>query len=209
MSLLDCSPAYDVAIKKKYSKKTIEHKAANRLALLQEHGWEVDTKRMIVAFPEGIVDDNAGKAFAELLPAMLTLPIGIIVRGKGPKKYGELLMQLTKDHPERIAISGDDEVSTRRLFAGSDASIILSQTESEELLCALRYGSVPIAFPSPALENYNPTQESGNAFVIQGATVWHLFAAMVRALETFTFPYDFRTIQKNAMEGGHETRDDR
>lgn len=208
MSLLDCNPAYDNKITKKYSQKTIEHKSANRKTMLQEYGWETDPKRMIVAMPEGIPTTETGEQLEALLPALLTLPIGIVIRGKGPKKYGELLARMAQEHPEKIAIVDDGEESIRALLAGSDASIFLSGHESDELICALRYGSVPIALPSQLLQNYNPTQESGNAFVIQGNSVWHFFAAMVRALETFTFPYDFRTIQKNAMNATEENDED-
>jgi glycogen synthase len=50
------------------------------------------------------------------------------------------------------------------------------------------------------LDNYNPVQESGNSFVFEKPTVWQCFASVARALETFKFPYDWRTIQRHAIE---------
>jgi glycogen synthase len=163
---------------------------------------------MILALPEGILSAEGGALFEELVPGMLASSIGILIRGKGPKKYGDVLMKLTKNYPENIGIIEDDEKALRRLFAGSDASLFLEDNVSDELLCALKYGSVPIAHEIELLSDYNPVQESGNAFVFAEKNVWHAFAALVRALETFKLPYDFRTIQKNAMEGG-ETEDRR
>ena len=64
----------------------------------------------------------------------------------------------------------------------------------------MHYGAVPIAPRTPSLQNYNPVQESGNAFLYDELTKWHCFGAIVRALETFNFPFDWRTIQRHCME---------
>jgi glycogen synthase len=54
--------------------------------------------------------------------------------------------------------------------------------------------------PYDILEDYNPVQESGNAFIFTVENHWKCFASLVRALETFRFPYDWRTIQRHAMD---------
>ena len=37
-------------------------------------------------------------------------------------------------------------------------------------------------------------------FMFEKITVWHAFAAVVRALETYRFPFDWKTIQKHCMQ---------
>lgn len=44
------------------------------------------------------------------------------------------------------------------------------------------------------IEDYNPNSESGNSFVFENANEWEVFAAIVRALETYKFPYDWKYI---------------
>ena len=53
---------------------------------------------------------------------------------------------------------------------------------------------------SKGLKNYDPNQEQGDAFIFEKQNVWHAFGGIVRALETFRFPFDWRTIQRHGME---------
>ncbi len=53
---------------------------------------------------------------------------------------------------------------------------------------------------TPLLDGYNAQQETGNAFLYDPPSMWNCFAAMVRALETYRFPFDWKTIQKHGLE---------
>ncbi|MFA5799968.1 MAG: hypothetical protein WC840_03340 [Candidatus Peribacteraceae bacterium] len=195
------SPAYDNKIVRKYSDRTIEHKADNKADLQEELHWIAEPKQPIICLPTGITDALGGSLLEEVLPGLLTLPISIVIRGRGSKRFGELFTTLTKEHGHRCAIVPDDELHLRKLLAGSDMAMFFApQDEGEELENALRYGVVPVSPPRDILENYNPVQESGNAFVFELPTPWQCFGSLVRALETFKFPYDWRTIQRHAME---------
>jgi glycogen synthase len=72
-------------------------------------------------------------------------------------------------------------------------------SKQQELRNALSYGAIPVSLPCSVLENYDQNQESGNAFIYEKADVWSAFAAVVRSLETYRFPFDWRTIQKHCM----------
>jgi glycogen synthase len=194
------SPAYDNKITRKYSARTIEHKGENKTALQEELGWINEPKQPIVCFPTGITDALGGALLEEVLPGILELQVSVVIRGRGSKKYGELFTKLSKAHGHRVAIVPDDETHMRKILAGSDMALFFADQNKEELENALRYGAIPIAPPSPLLDNYNPVQESGNAFIYQESTMWQCFGSLVRALETFKFPYDWRTIQRHAME---------
>jgi len=45
------------------------------------------------------------------------------------------------------------------------------------------------------LENYNPVKETGNSFLYENS--WEFFVALVRAVETYKFSYDWNQIVKN------------
>ena len=194
------SPAYDNKIARKYSARTIEHKMENKTALQEELHWVAEPKQPVVCIATGMTDTLGGALMEQVMEGLLELPISIVIRGRGSKKYGEYFTQLQKNHSHRIAIVQDDDDHLRSMLAGSDIAMFFAEPESGDLENALRYGAVPVSLPNVLLENYNPVQESGNAFVYEQGNPWLCFGSLVRALETFKFPYDWKTIQKNAIE---------
>lgn len=78
----------------------------------------------------------------------------------------------------------------------SKSHIMLLLGEDENLLKkAWENGVVPVTMAfSSKIQDYNPNTEAGNSFVYQNLNQWEVFAAIVRALETFKFPYDWRFI---------------
>ncbi len=198
--MLLLSPAYDNKITRKYSAPTIEHKVENKLALQERVGWIEEPKQPVIFLPTAMTDALGGQLLLDLLPGILELSVGLVVRGRGSKKYGEALTKFAKQHSHKIAILPDDELSARQMYAGGDIALFLADHDEDgELQNALSYGAIPVSLPQSILANYNPVQESGNAFVFEHASVWQCFASIVRALETFKFPYDWRTIQRHAM----------
>lgn len=78
------------------------------------------------------------------------MPVGIVIRGRGSKKYGEMFSALMKQHSHRIAILSDDETSVRKMLAGSDIAMFFSEQDSDEdIENALRYGTIPVSLPRP------------------------------------------------------------
>lgn len=53
---------------------------------------------------------------------------------------------------------------------------------------------------SPLLENYHPNNETGNSFTFEANNPWNIFMAMVRALETFKFPYDWDNMVRGMLK---------
>lgn len=195
------SPAYDNKIVRKYSARTIEHKMENKTALQEELGWIAEPKQPIICLPAGITEMLGGELLENVLPGLMELPVNIVIRGRGSKKYGELFTKLSKTSPHRVAILPDDETSMRKMLAGSDIALFVADKDDEGMLeNALRYGVIPVSLQRDILDNYNPVQESGNAFVYDKPNYWQCFASVARALETFKFPYDWRTIQRHAIE---------
>ncbi len=200
------SPAYDNKIARKYSVKTLEHKVENKLALQKELGWPPEKRIPILCIPAEITNERGGALLKEVLPGILTLGLELIILGRGGEEYGAIFSKLTQEKGHRIAIIKDTEEDRRKMYAAADMALFLADaTGTPELANVLRYGTVPIAPATRSLENYNPVQESGNSFLYEEPTKWHCFAAVVRALETHVFPFDWRTIQRHCMEDLSET----
>jgi len=194
------SPASDKTLVRPYDATTLEYKVQNKTALQEELGWAAEPKRAMVCIPMGVSDQLGGKLLEEVLAGLLELPVEILILGKGSASYGQMLTKLAKEHSHRVAIIPNDDKMVARMLAASDMSLFLSPSSgTEELMQSLRYGTVPLTPAGIDLHDYNPNQESGNAFVYQKLNAWHCYGALVRALETFKFPYDWKTIQKECM----------
>ena len=195
------TPATDQKISQRYTTTSLEKKGMNKVSLQEELGWPAEAKRPVICLPAGMSDALGGTLLREVLPGILSLDVQILILGKGSAQYGKLFTELAKAHPHRIAIIPSDEVSMRKMYAAADIALFCSDpTGMPELAEALSYGVVPISQKTKNLENYNAIQEAGNAFMYDNATVWDCFAAIVRAIETHRFPFDWRTIQKHCME---------
>jgi starch synthase len=194
-------PSADALIARKYSVGTIDLKVQNKTMLQQELGWPSESKRPLVCLPSGMTEKLGGALLTEILPGILSLQVELLVLGKGSAEYGAMFTKLTKNENHRLSIITEDETSMHKMYAAADMAFFLADAEgTEELERCLQYGVVPIAPISSELEDYNPVQESGNAFVFERPTKWHAFASFIRALETHKFPFDWRTIQRHCME---------
>jgi len=178
-----------------------ERKIESKLALQQSLGWPAEPKRPMLCLPAGMSEKLGGNVLEELLPGLLTLPAEILVVGKGSSTYGTLFTTLAKEHRHRIHIVADKEDPLRRMYEAADMALFLSDPKSmKELQQCFTSGIVPVSLASSALDDYDPVQESGNAFLFASPNAWQCFAALVRAMETYKLPFDWRTIQKNGME---------
>lgn len=182
----------------------LEQKVQHKTALQQKCGWPKEPKRPMLCLPAGMSEALGGALFEDLIPALLSQPLEILVLGKGSAKYGTLCTKLAKEHNHRFHIVPDTEESITQMYAASDMALFVSNAVPEaELLRCLKSGVVPVSPSQKILDDYNPVQETGNAFVYEGADVWRCFAALVRAIETYKFPFDWKTIQRHCQESAH------
>jgi hypothetical protein len=49
-----------------------------------------------------------------------------------------------------------------------------------------------------SVANYDPRCESGNGFVFEKMNVWMAYGALIRAVETYQFPFDWKCMVGNA-----------
>jgi glycogen synthase len=176
-------------------------KVENKLALQRDLQWVTESKLPLLCISGGMSASQGGALLSEVLPGILSLPCQIIIRGIGSEEYGKLFTKLEHESPHRVKILPDEDTARRKIYAASDISLFFAtDTEDEEVPNCLAYGAVPVASAQDPLIDYNPVQEAGNAFLADPATPWTWFAALVRAIETFKLPYDFRTIQRHCME---------
>jgi glycogen synthase len=187
----------------------LDRKSAAKADLQKELGWEKQPRRAMVCLPAGMSDDLGGELLENVMAGLLTLPVQIVVVGKGSKEYGSYFSKLASGKPHKVAIVAHDAETIDNVLAASDMALFCAPPgDGDDLKACLAHGAVPISPASSVLVNYDPNQEAGNSFTYDQLTHWHCFAAAVRAVETYRFPYDFKTIQKNAISMGDAERED-
>ncbi len=188
-----------------FDSSSLADKVQHKLALQRELGWPAEPKIPVLCLPSGMTDELGGALLKGVLPGIVSQSVQLLIRGKGSSDYGAVFSELQKRYPHRIAIIPNTDGDLEKMYAAADMALFLTPvtTDDAALKQCLRYGVVPLApTDSEGLENYDPIQESGTAFMFDGSTPWHVFAAFIRALETFKLPFDWRTIQRHGMEMG-------
>lgn len=81
-------------------------------------------------------------------------------------------------------------------FEAADFVMVLDGAVKE----VWQYGCVPISqLDGDETIDYNALREKGNGFYFKNATKWEMFAAIVRALETYQFPYDWENLIREIL----------
>ncbi|MBI4235292.1 hypothetical protein HY604_03255 [Candidatus Peregrinibacteria bacterium] len=84
----------------------------------------------------------------------------------------------------------------KSLLEACDIALIFDFSDVEEMLL---HGVIPVSSQRPEVVDYNPNRETGNSFVYRCGGPWGIFAAVVRAIETFKFPYDWKHIVRQGI----------
>lgn len=178
----------------------LEKKQAAKAALQKKLGWAVEPKRALVYLPAGLTKTLGGELFEEVIDGLLSLPVEIAILGKGSSSYGEMIQKLVDENGHRMAIISNTKEDIADMYVAADIALFLSDpSEMPELGECLAHGVIPVAPACKMLKQYNPIQEAGTAFIYDKLNHWHCFAGVVRALETYIFPFDWKTIQKQCV----------
>ena len=178
----------------------INAKKEAKEALAKELGWTPEARQPLVCLPMELTNALGGELFKELIPGLLSLPVRLLIVGKGAASYGKMATELHEKHPQTVAIIPGTKQGLDAMTMAADIALFLSgPSKTGELSLCKKHGVIAVAPVCDELENYNQNQESCDSFLYEGSTVWHCFAAIVRALETYRFPYDWKTIQKNSV----------
>lgn len=196
------NPAYDNKIFQKYSKKTIEGKLENKRLFCEEAGLPFNKKVPLLCITFPLTDKNNLNMLMDVMNGIMEQPVEIVLTGIGTAKFQKFFTDLAEKDHNKVAIVENTEDEKRKIYAASDILLVpnLSDECVEEAHQAMRYGVVPVIPPQGFAEDYNPNQEKGSAFVYLKDSPWSLFATLIRALENFKFPYDWKNIQVAAME---------
>ncbi len=198
-------PSRDPLIPYQYSAEDPAAKALDRAALRAELGLE-DSGAPLIAFISRFYEQKGLELIEGALPALGALDVQLAVLGTGDRRYEDMFRFAAAGRPGRVAAHlGFDAGLAQRLYAGADMLLMPSRFEPCGLaqLISLRYGTIPIVRATGGLadtvRNFDAVTDTGVGFVFDAYDPWQLFAAVVRASETFRHRDTWRRLVERAM----------
>lgn len=164
----------------------IKHKRTMKANLAKE--LKISSAKPLVAI---FLDGDLGKREKSLMSA---------IEGSGSLGV-EVVVLTDMEHrkmvPENATHFVYNQKNRKKLLEAADIALGFSFNDVEEMLL---HGTIPVSAKRPEVQDYNPNKESGNSFIYQQSNQWGVFAALVRAIETFKFPYDWKHIIRQGLE---------
>mgnify|MGYP003870854531 CR=1 FL=1 len=164
-------------------KSLFEHKKKAKKELLNKLSIKEKTPILGIIL-EKEINEEEEETLSHLLQGFKNTEIEVVILGDEKFKKNSHLLNYTKQN-------------RKLLLEGSDMALSFSFNDVQEMLVN---GTVPISLKRPEIKNYNPNKESGNGFVFNLMNPWSIFAASIRALETYKFPYDWKNIVRRCLE---------
>lgn len=178
-------------------KKILEEKKvakANTYSTLDIETVQKDPLLVVFKPESGLSQDQ----FYQLLEGLLILPGHVMVVSDDERSDAD--MHVAGKVSWVSAKDGRDSEIIDKYLLAADMALIFDE-HMNEVNPLLDKGVVVIGYEkSPLLENYHPNDETGNSFTFASMNPWDIFRALVRASETFMFPYDWQNIVRSILK---------
>lgn len=207
MDLDSYNPATDQHIAQTFTPATLEQRKVNKRKLQQEVGLPVNSEAFLIGMVSRLVEQKGIDLVLEVLPHYLQCTDAqVVVLGTGEKEYEKGLAQMATLFPDSMSVKLKyNEGLGRRIYSGGDAFLMPSKFEPCGIsqMMAMRYGCVPIVRHTGGLvdtvTDYNPNTRTGTGFCFDRYNSLELFAALVRARESFRDQDKWQQLQKRDM----------
>ena len=204
------NPATDPYLAEKYGISSLDRRVANKLALQREAGLAVDPKVPLVGCISRLTNQKGFDILAEVIDGLMDLPLQLVILGTGDQYYHEMLTRIARRFPEKAAVFLTFNAAlSHKIYGGSDIFLMPSRFEpcGSSQMVAMRYGSVPVVRSTGGLadtvKDFDPTTGEGNGFTFEKYSGMMLFAAVVRALETYKYGNVWRRLMETGMRADH------
>ncbi len=185
------SPAEDSYLPFQYTARNVAQRKKNQQSL--RSGLHIDNDLPVV----GIVAQALSKKDIGMLEQL--------VEASG--SLGMQLVIIADKQSCQVAKKGTikhmlpTEAHMHLFFGAADILVVPTVVDDAMVAACFRYGLVPVVHNDQSLvRDYDPISEEGNAFTYTEYSVWAIFAALVRALETHRLSYDWQRIERNGMD---------
>lgn len=204
------NPATDASISARFDTESLERRADNKTALQRAARLPLRSDTPLIGMVSRLADQKGFDILADVIDHILDLDVQLVLMGTGDQHYHDVLNKITQSYPQHAAVFLTFENTlAQRIYAGSDIFLMPSRVEPCGLaqMIAMRYGSVPVVHATGGLadtvHDWDPATATGNGFAFTAYDRWALFAAVVRARETFRYKDVWRALQMQGMRGDY------
>lgn len=204
------NPGTDRLIAKRYNRRRLMDKQANKTALQAHFGLPQTEEPMLIGMVTRLVEQKGIDLVLDSLPGLFKLPVQLVILGSGDKRYERLLQQAIKQYPRQLAVTiGYDEQLAHRIEAGADLFLMPSRFEPCGLnqMYSQRYGTLPLVtavggLADTVIDAAGEALQQGEAggFVMPEVSVAGLVASLQRAVRCYQTPLCWRQLQQFAMQ---------
>jgi len=152
--------------------------------------WGLKADAQIPIILVSTVDKHIQAILNEIVDGIASIGIQLIVIQPDGEKSEEFCYDWQSKYPEAIKCIPLEKVDNDVFDMA-----IMEEATIEKLRELKEHKIVPIA-ERGKIKPFDPIEESGNGFLFKGGDSWSLFAALVRAAETYRFPYDWDNLVK-------------
>lgn len=200
------NPATDKLIAQPYAPGSLGGKKACRDGLLRALALDPNPRGPVFCMVTRLAEQKGFDILIPLLDRLLADDVRLVILAEGDAGYSRDLAFAAKRNPARFAFrQAMDDALAHRFYAGADVMLIPSHFEPCGLgaMYALKYGTVPIARASGGLHqiltDYDPSTETGNAFLFYEYTVDALWDSVGRAKQHFADRQAWERLMRQAM----------
>ncbi|MCT7971348.1 glycogen synthase GlgA [Laspinema sp. D5] len=202
------NPETDKYLQQNFTAETIEKRKANKIALQEEVGLEVNKKAFLIGMVTRLVEQKGLDLTIQILDRFMAYTDSqFILLGTGDRNYETQMWQLATRYPGRMAtyLLYNDSLS-RRIYGGSDAFLMPSRFEPCGIsqLLAMRYGCVPIVRRTGGLvdtvSHHDPVTKQGTGYCFDRYETLDLFTCMIRAWEGYRYQDYWQQLQIRGMQ---------
>lgn len=202
-------PASDKFIAANYSREEISGKAECKIDLVDEFGLRYARERPLVGVISRLAQQKGIDLLVEAGDDLVNLDLALVVLGTGEQRYHEILAELARRYPDRIAVRlAFDNALAHKIEAGCDMFLMPSRYEPCGLnqIYSLKYGTIPIVRATGGLndtvEQFDPASGRGNGFKFASYDVRQLVDTVKQAVALFEQNRPaWQKLVANAMAG--------
>ena len=183
------NPATDKLLASKYDAgSAIKNKKANKKALQESLGLDVDDNKMVIGLISRLTNQKGLDLVNDVIPGIMDGNTQVVVLGTGDAQYEDTFRYYEDKYKGSFcAYIAYNENVAHNIYAGCDALLVPSRFEPCGLtqLISMRYGAVPIVRETGGLKDtvqpYNAFENTGNGFTFDRYESGLLYDAINRA----------------------------
>ena len=183
------NPVTDKLLAAQYdSQSVIKNKKANKKALQESLGLEVDDHKIVIGLISRLTNQKGLDLVNDVIPSIMDEHTQVVGLGTGDAMYEDAFRYYENKYKGNFcAYIAYNENVAHNIYAGCDALLVPSRFEPCGLtqLISMRYGSIPIVRETGGLKDtvqpYNLFDNTGNGFTFDRYESGLLYDAINRA----------------------------